>query len=808
MAIFTAEQINAILNGAPAVDPNVIWRQMGGAAYYGEVADATYANMWYTYENMPSVYRELYLNPYLEAWQAGGGSVTPTATEVLLPQASVNAQTGIVEGTTVARMPATSTPVGNVKAGALGGRLPIGTLVGGVAIGTGIGIKEVAQHRQFWEDVGDAVLKDIQRDPSAGVNPLCLTETANVLWRCLEDGSIQAYCDKRDIDAVVNRLYQFDAYNVADHLDPEVTTGGQQHIDVNPINSGYMYEIAQQAGYGSYPNVGAVYQASISRYPQTTVMELGITPNGTDYISVTCKCYNLESGIYNVVMSGSVPEVSIPESSKIGTVLANIRRDTGAVENISYSDGYVAGTTIRTGVNISTGALGNTGVTSNLGTLLIPKNPNVIYNGTDQLPPSDQSDFWTTFASWLANGFTVNPYNPVTNAYEPVTYVPFTAPDINWQNDPITGDQTDVWRGLYQFVDPFTSPTTTPVNNPSPWIFESIGNFTIPHVDIPTNTPWDNNPKFPNPTPNPIGSSPTLVAPSSGVSSGSRLFSVYNPSQANIDSLGAYLWNSSIIDQICKFFSNNPLDAVISLHMVYCTPTTGSNKNIYLGYLDSGVSAPVVTSQYETIACGDVDVPELYGNALDYDGVTVQAFLPFIGWRTLRTKEVMGKRVRVTYHIDVYTGTCLAQISVISAGSDQLLYTFEGNCSVQIPLTASDRTRLISGLITAGVSAYTGNPAGVVGGIASIKQDVDRSGSFSGNAGAMGIKKPYLVISRALNAQASNYNSLYGYPLNKSGVLKNFRGFTRVQSVHVDIPKATDYEKKLISDLLRNGVII
>lgn len=805
--VFTSGQINEIINTAPTITPDTIFKNMGGASYYGTNATATYQNMWYTYENSPQLYRELYLDPYIDAWETGGGSVTPSAVEVLNTNPKINATTGAVEGTTASRIPPTTTPAGTVKEGALAGRVPIGSLIASVAIGAGIGLKEVAQHRQFWEDVGDAVLRDIKRDPSAGVNPLCLTETANVLWRALEDGSIQAYCDKRDIDAVVNRLYQFDAFNVADHLDPEVTTEGEQHVDVNPLNSGYVYEIAQEAGY-SYPNVGVAYSSAINRYPQTTAMEIGVVPNGTDYLTVTCKCYNLDSGIYYVSMDGSTPNVQIPESSKLGTVLVTIDRGTGAVTNISYSDGYVAGNTIRTGVNVTSGELGNSGVTSNVGTLLIPKNPNVIYNGTDQLPPSDQADFWNTYATWLNNGFTNRTYDPLTNQYVDTTYIPFTMPDINWQTDPITGNQTDVWTGIYQFIQPFTNPTTQPITNPSPWVFESIGNYVIPHVDIPTPTPWDNNPKLPTPTPTPIGSTPTIGTPSSGVSSGSKLYTVYNPSQANIDSLGAYLWNNNILEQINKFFSNNPLDAIISLHMVYCTPTTGASKNIILGYLDSGVSSPVVTSQYETIVCGDVNVPELYRNALDYDGVSINIFLPFIGWRALRTKDVMGKRVRVTYKIDVYTGTCLALISVISAGSDQLLYSFEGNCSVQIPLTASDRTRLISGLITAGVGAFTGNPIGVIGGIASIKQDVDRSGSFSGNAGAMGVKKPYLVISRSLNAQASNYNSLYGYPLNKSGVLKNFRGFTRVHSVHVDIPKATDYEKKLISDMLRNGVII
>lgn len=797
--VYTQEQVIDMATKS-YVTPQMVIDQMGGASALGDEFSVTLDNLKYAYNQSPAFYREVVADTY------GWNGQAVTATETLIPQPVMAQDNVTVLGTTAEKYPAVTTPAGNVRSGALAGRLPIGTLVAGVAIGAGIGLKEAVTHTKFWEDVGNAVQEDIKRDPTAGIDPLALTDTTNVIWRAMQDGSIQAYCDKRDIDAVVDRLYQFNAFDVFDTITPEATQEGYIDITSAGANSGFAIEAGQLAGV-NFPNIAVVYDTAVGHYSQANVFVTRVEGNASG-AGVVVYCYNVPDGRYYMRKNPN-PEyyyIDATQDMKVGTVTATLN-DVGEIEHLNYIDGSAL-SSVYSASFVEAGAQGTAGWASNFATVFTPKNPNVIYNGTDLLPPSDPDDFWNTFALWLANSFTINPYNPATNAYEPVTYVPFTAPDINWQNDPITGDQPRVWTGQYEFVDPFTSPTTTPVNNPNPWIFESIGDYVIPRVDIPTSTPWDNNPKFPTPTPYPIGSSPTLVAPSSGVSSGSRLYSVYNPSQANIDSLGAYLWDSNIIDQICKFFSNNPLDAIISLHMVYCTPTTGSNKNIYLGYLDSGVSSPIVTSQYETIACGDVDVPELYGNALDYDGVSIQAFLPFIGWRTLRTKEVMGKRVRVTYKIDVYTGVCLAMISVISAGSDQLLYTFEGNCSVQIPLTASDRTRLISGLITAGVSAYTGNPAGVVGGIASIKQDVDRSGSFSGNAGAMGVKKPYLVISRALNAQASNYNSLYGYPLNKSGVLKNFRGFTRVQSVHVDIPGATDYEKRLISDLLHRGVII
>lgn len=789
--VYTEQQIVNMVS-QNYITPQMVVDQMGGTAVLGDNWSMTLDNLKYAYNQSPTFYREVVADTY------GFNGQTVTASEALLPKPVMDGSD--VLGTTAEKFPATTTPAGNVKSGALAGRLPIGTLVGGVAIGAGIGLKEVAQHRKFWEDVGDAVIKDIQRDPSAGVNPLCLTETANVLWRCLEDGSIQAYCDKRDIDAVIQQLYNFNALN-SGRLEPTIDHAGVQEVSFGLVDIQVVASSAVALGQPiSASAISAAFMGAISQAGSTPYN--AISANSAQG-RVSVSLYNMPDTITIIGDGSHESPFQVYRAQDYGVVCCVAFYDTvtGDVTHINYE-------TPSSFCYTSPVASDTIGFASNVGAIVIPKNPVVIDNPSALQAPADPDDFWTTFATWLGNGFTVNPYNPATNAYEPVTYLPFTAPDINWQNDPITGEQTDVWTGLYQFVDPFTSPTTTPVNNPSPWIFESIGDFVIPKIDIPTSTPWDNNPKFPNPTPNPIGSSPLLVPPSSGVSSGSKLFTVYNPSQANIDSLGAYLWTNSIIEQINKFFSNNPLDAIISLHMIYCTPTTGTNKNIYLGYLDSGVSSPIVTSQYETIVCGDVDVPELYGNALDYDGVSIQAFLPFIGWRSLRTKDVMGKRVRVIYKIDVYTGTCLALISVISAGSDQLLYSFEGNCSVQIPLTASDRTRLISGLITAGVGAVTGNPIGVVGGIASIKQDVDRSGSFSGNAGAMGIKKPYLVVSRSLNAQASNYNSLYGYPLNKSGVLKNFRGFTRVQSVHVDIPRATDYEKRLISDLLHRGVII
>lgn len=807
MALYNAAQISEILNGAPAVDPNMIFNAMGGEAYFGAEAVNTYNNMWYTYENAPALYREIYLNPYLDAWQAGGGAVTPTATEVLVPQAAVNSQTGVVQGTTAARMPATTTPVGNVKAGALAGRIPIGTLIAGTAIGAGVGLKEVATHREFWDDLSDAVFNDLKNPDTYIAKPLAETETAKIIWRCMEDGSIQGYCDKRDIDSVVNRLYQFDAFNVVDSIEYDIDHTGSQMIVSGDHNVGFLFRAASLLGLSSYPNLAAVYNLAVNTFgDRANIYSCQVNYNdGGGVLYVRVNCYSVPDGMHNVQYDGEY-FVSTDVAHRIGFAGGQIMMDTGELRDLGTGTGGMSDR-VYGGEFIQEYSISHLARVSNLGSTYHAKNENVIYNGTDQLPPADPNAFWSTFANWLANGFNVTAYNPLTNANETTTYVPFTAPENNWQVEDITGSQQNVWQGLYDFVSPFTNPTTNPVNNPSPWIFESIGNFFKTDTDTPTPTPWDNNPKFPQPTPTPVGSTPTIAAPTSGLSSGNKLYTVYNPSQAEVDALGAYLWTQNIVELIAQFFQN-PLEAIISLHMIYCTPTVGSPKNIMLGYLNSGVSAAIVTSQYEDIPCGYVDIPEFYGNALDYTGVAVQVFLPFIGYRVLKTKEVMGRRLEVDYKIDVYTGTCLAFLYVISANTRQLLYTFEGNCSVQIPLTAADRTRLIAGITTAGLSAFTGNPAGVVGGIASIGANIERSGSFSGNAGAMNVKKPFVVITRAINAQASHYNTLYGYPLNKYGYLRNFRGYTRVQSVHVDIPNATEKEKAMIDSMLRNGIKI
>ena len=102
------------------------------------------------------------------------------------------------------------------------------------------------------------------------------------------------------------------------------------------------------------------------------------------------------------------------------------------------------------------------------------------------------------------------------------------------------------------------------------------------------------------------------------------------------------------------------------------------------------------------------------------------------------------------------------------------------------------------------ITAIGSVAGGIFNGATSNKQ-----GSFGANAGAMGIKNPYIIITNTQAYDAYNYNKQYGFPANASIQLGSCKGYTRVKSVHVSsISNATNEEKQNIDTLLKQGVII
>lgn len=96
----------------------------------------------------------------------------------------------------------------------------------------------------------------------------------------------------------------------------------------------------------------------------------------------------------------------------------------------------------------------------------------------------------------------------------------------------------------------------------------------------------------------------------------------------------------------------------------------------------------------------------------------------------------------------------------------------------------------------------------IAGSALGTRAQVQHSGSFSGNAGALGNKNPYLIIERPQTKVAETFPALAGYPTNVSGKLGSFSGQVNVKHVHVEGINATDTELKEIENLLHGGVLV
>ena len=286
------------------------------------------------------------------------------------------------------------------------------------------------------------------------------------------------------------------------------------------------------------------------------------------------------------------------------------------------------------------------------------------------------------------------------------------------------------------------------------------------------------------------------------------------------------MWTDSIAKLLAEIFNNNPVDAIIGLQSIYVTPHDGGRANIKLGYMDSGVESAYVDEQFVTFSCGKVIVPIYFQTAYDFDPYTkVYIYLPFVGIQPLSAYDIVGGEIEVVYTVDILTGVCAAKIYV-TKGTEQnsvLLYTFEGSCACDLPVTAGSRANQIKNTVggaiggAIGGAAMGGVPGAIIGGVAgglkgaASGAEISMSGHLGGIAGACAPRIPFIIVKRTKPYNADRYNEFYGSPANATVKLGDMHGFTRVKKVHADansLTLATNEEKIMIRDLLMAGVII
>lgn len=318
---------------------------------------------------------------------------------------------------------------------------------------------------------------------------------------------------------------------------------------------------------------------------------------------------------------------------------------------------------------------------------------------------------------------------------------------------------------------------------------------------------------------------PTLSAVDTG------LVTLYMATEGQLQALGGYLWANAfdLETNFVKLFSN-PMDCLIGLSIVPVTPSIAGAQNVKFGNITTPIGLQKLSSQYVEVDCGSINLKEYIGSFLDYSPyVNISIYLPYVGYRELSPNDVMNDTIHVVYHVDVFSGGCCA---MIETGKKGLLYSFNGSCIANVPITAINYSGAIqnavsavgAGLTTiAGVT--TGNAPltamglakGIAGGAGAAMSaancasnatgQVQRSGAMGGAAGLMSYQKPLLIVTRPRQSVPAKLNKFVGLTTNVTMNLGTVKGFTIVDHVHLAGIPAMQEEKEELSRLLREGVI-
>lgn len=301
------------------------------------------------------------------------------------------------------------------------------------------------------------------------------------------------------------------------------------------------------------------------------------------------------------------------------------------------------------------------------------------------------------------------------------------------------------------------------------------------------------------------------------------MITMYYCTNAQLQALANYLWTNiyDLETNFVKLFAN-PMDCIIGLGIVPVTPSLGSAAAVHFGNISTSVYMTKLASQFQEFDCGTVSIPKWLGCFMDYSPyVKISLYLPYIGYRDLSADDVVGDTIHVVYHIDCLTGGCCA---FVETGKKGLLYTFNGSCIANVPLTATNYSTAIQNAVSAvgaGLTTVAGiatgaapiAAAGVAAGLSNAantainsKPQIQRSGAMGGAAGLLSYQRPQLIIERPRMCVPNQLNHFVGNTFYVTRRLGNIKGFAQIDMINLDNVPCTADERKELESLLHEGV--
>ena len=286
------------------------------------------------------------------------------------------------------------------------------------------------------------------------------------------------------------------------------------------------------------------------------------------------------------------------------------------------------------------------------------------------------------------------------------------------------------------------------------------------------------------------------------------------------------LWEtiSDLVDTLGPSFLN-ATDYIIGCRWMPFPVPSGTSYPIYLGYWDTGISAPEASTQYDFVSGGAIsltvhpesDAKKSFTNCSQYHACTV--FVPGCGETVIDFAKVQGNSVNVDITVDI--AGCVTAIITNSAG--EVLGRTHGILGCEVPITSSNVGAGGLGSIAAGVGTVVASiaTAGTAGfaaaageaavgaveigtGVAASVPDVNTSGgagSYLVPSGADLLRVQEWVYP--ITAQAA---SIHGYPCMKTATLSS-NGYYQIKEPQVSFGDDV-YIKDRIADFMASGFYI
>ena len=153
--------------------------------------------------------------------------------------------------------------------------------------------------------------------------------------------------------------------------------------------------------------------------------------------------------------------------------------------------------------------------------------------------------------------------------------------------------------------------------------------------------------------------------------------SIYNPTYDEVDKLSKKRFFSVTQEQMIDLS-----EYIISFRKLYVDIPQIARELVYFGKYNTNVSSNIITTNFIETDCGTINIEEYNKNSLDYNGVEIELYLPFVGSISLNANQIYNKQLRLLYRTNPLNGDCVA---ILLSDNAQIAYS-QGNVSFDVPI--------------------------------------------------------------------------------------------------------------------------